>query len=507
MRRRIRRLAPSTQTPTLSSEVEQHSLAHPEAIQKQDDQLDVMASVRGGPHLQTQLDRADRLGHHFGRVPVLSASAQIMGQRASGDPFVQRVEASEETPAIMQESEQGSTPGRSGADLEQQLSSSKGGGNPLPEETRQFMEPRFGADFSGVRVHTGGEAIQMNQGLNAQAFTHGSDIFFNSGKFEPNSIQGKQLLAHELTHVMQQQGAERISAKEMDESAASPQEQQQEKENQQESPQQVEGSGTQEKDQDRRNKGQAPEPEIEDEIDRVAMEYVPPRQSFMKEDMRGIYNDTPNVRGEVGDSYELAKMRAVAHKAPEDIKKRVQDNYDGTFNITIFVRDPSGDRKVPVTQMVDGVLPVGQPGRDYFFGEQMVSPPEPEFWAMLVEKAYAMYIRGEGQVEGGSVARSLQMLTGMSEFPLDRFSDRQLTSMLSYTVNNRAQVNATSQDFQNKTQTLKDEASRRGLPTASRSNFKIERANGVIIIQNPYGNTLELSMDRFKQMFRSFTVR
>jgi hypothetical protein len=64
------------------------------------------------------------------------------------------------------------------------------------------MEPRFGADFSGVRVHTGGEAVQMNQELGAQAFTHGSDVYFGAGKSPGNN----ELTAHELTHVVQQTG-------------------------------------------------------------------------------------------------------------------------------------------------------------------------------------------------------------------------------------------------------------------------------------------------------------
>jgi hypothetical protein len=87
-------------------------------------------------------------------------------------------------------------------DLESRLNASKGGGSPLSEDVRGFMEPRFGADFSGVRVHTGGEAVQMNQELGAQAFTHGSDVYFGAGK-EPGN---NELTAHELTHVVQQMG-------------------------------------------------------------------------------------------------------------------------------------------------------------------------------------------------------------------------------------------------------------------------------------------------------------
>ena len=64
------------------------------------------------------------------------------------------------------------------------------------------MEPRFNSDFSQVRVHTGNEAVQMNRELGAQAFTHGSDVYFGPGKAPGNN----ELTAHELTHVVQQNG-------------------------------------------------------------------------------------------------------------------------------------------------------------------------------------------------------------------------------------------------------------------------------------------------------------
>ncbi len=88
--------------------------------------------------------------------------------------------------------------------LESRLSSSRGGGSPLPKDTRKDLENSFSADFSSVRIHTGSSAVQMNRELNAQAFTHGSDIYFNQGKFNTQNSNGKHLLAHELTHTIQQ---------------------------------------------------------------------------------------------------------------------------------------------------------------------------------------------------------------------------------------------------------------------------------------------------------------
>jgi Domain of unknown function (DUF4157) len=91
--------------------------------------------------------------------------------------------------------------------VESRLSATKGGGNSLPESTRTHMESAIGADFSNVRVHTGGEAVQLSQDLSAHAFTHGSDVYFNSGKFAPNTEGGRHLLAHELVHTVQQGSA------------------------------------------------------------------------------------------------------------------------------------------------------------------------------------------------------------------------------------------------------------------------------------------------------------
>ena len=90
--------------------------------------------------------------------------------------------------------------------IESKLKSNKGGGKAMPDRTRNFMESRFGNDFSNVKLHTDNQAVQMNRDLNAKAFTHGNDIYFNSGQYNPESNSGKSLLAHELTHTIQQTG-------------------------------------------------------------------------------------------------------------------------------------------------------------------------------------------------------------------------------------------------------------------------------------------------------------
>lgn len=90
------------------------------------------------------------------------------------------------------------------ATFETSLNSQKGNGSPLPAKLRADFEPKFGADFSGVRVHNNEQSHKLNQSIQAKAFTTGQDLFFRQGEYEPESRGGQQLIAHELTHVVQQ---------------------------------------------------------------------------------------------------------------------------------------------------------------------------------------------------------------------------------------------------------------------------------------------------------------
>jgi hypothetical protein len=82
---------------------------------------------------------------------------------------------------------------------------------------RQEFEPKFGTDLSGVRLHTGPESAQLNRQIDAKAFTHGQDVHFNQGQYDLNSAEGKSLLAHEVTHTLQQRGGPALQRKSSDE--------------------------------------------------------------------------------------------------------------------------------------------------------------------------------------------------------------------------------------------------------------------------------------------------
>jgi peptidoglycan hydrolase-like protein with peptidoglycan-binding domain len=107
---------------------------------------------------------------------------------------VQRVATSPRTPEV--------TPA-----MERRLARASGGGRPIDAPTRTFFGSRFGHDFSDVRVHAGSDASTLCQGLNARAMTLGQNIFFNSDEYSPGTSEGRRLLAHELTHTLQQDAA------------------------------------------------------------------------------------------------------------------------------------------------------------------------------------------------------------------------------------------------------------------------------------------------------------
>ncbi len=95
-------------------------------------------------------------------------------------------------------------------ELETSIYQAKGRGNSLPTPLLQKMERAFGgADFSGVKIHSDASGDRLNRALNARAFTTGKDIFFRQGEYKPGSQGGQELIAHELTHVVQQTGAGR----------------------------------------------------------------------------------------------------------------------------------------------------------------------------------------------------------------------------------------------------------------------------------------------------------
>ncbi|MCL2161230.1 MAG: DUF4157 domain-containing protein [Betaproteobacteria bacterium] len=130
---------------------------------------------------------------------VTHMPAPIAGQ-ASSEPRSQPPQAT----LIQTKVSTPTTATQASPQVESGLSSLNSGGAPLDTTTRAFFEPRFGQDFSQVRIHTGSNAARMNESLNAKAFTLGNDIAFAPNQYSANTSTGRDLLGHELAHVVQQ---------------------------------------------------------------------------------------------------------------------------------------------------------------------------------------------------------------------------------------------------------------------------------------------------------------
>ncbi|CAG0963931.1 hypothetical protein METP1_00867 [Methanosarcinales archaeon] len=162
----------------------------------------LQAKLRIGQPGDVYEQEADRVAEQVMRMPDVSSSKDIRIQRKcpkclggllgkdKKDEKLQAKEIASQTPEV--------TP-----QTEANINALKGG-QPLPESTRAFFEPRFGYDLSRVRVHADSQAAESARTVNARAYTLGQDIMFGAGEFSPGTSEGQRLMAHELTHVVQQ---------------------------------------------------------------------------------------------------------------------------------------------------------------------------------------------------------------------------------------------------------------------------------------------------------------
>lgn len=188
------------------------------------------ASAQDSPPHSAQ---TSRLELNFSRIPSSTPTPYQSKLRvnAPGDHYEQ--EADQVANAVMRMADPSLSPARSaplalqrmpvqrsGSEpasvppaTERTIERMDGGGAPLPAGERSFFESRMGVDFSHVRVHTDTTAVQTSRDLGARAFTVGNNIAFNTGEYQPATQAGRQLMAHELTHVVQQQGGQQVQRK------------------------------------------------------------------------------------------------------------------------------------------------------------------------------------------------------------------------------------------------------------------------------------------------------
>ena len=150
---------------------------------------------------------ADRVAEQVLRMPEPAATGRVTTPAPGKEPRIQRMcagceEEEEEAITLQAKVAPGRTPDATPA-VQAQVNA-LGGGQPLPASVRAVLEPRFGYDFSQVRIHTDARAAESARAVNALAYTVGRDIVFGVGQYAPGTSRGQRLMAHELTHVVQQ---------------------------------------------------------------------------------------------------------------------------------------------------------------------------------------------------------------------------------------------------------------------------------------------------------------
>ena len=155
----------------------------------------IQAKLKIGQPNDIYEQEADRVAEQVMRMPEPRLQRQAEEEEEKEEETLQTKEIPGQTPEVS-------------PDLESRINAIRGGGQPLPESVRAFFEPRFGYDFSQVRIHSNLEAAQTARALNAKAFTVGRDILFGAGQYTPATAAGRSLLAHELTHIAQQNDLE-----------------------------------------------------------------------------------------------------------------------------------------------------------------------------------------------------------------------------------------------------------------------------------------------------------
>jgi hypothetical protein len=150
----------------------------------------------------------------------LETEADAMADRVVRRQAVDMDDDERQATPVQAMAEDSASSGSTSPGLETALAGASGSGSPLASHAQDQMEEAFGADFSAVRVHTSAASASMSDEIGARAFTYGTDIHFNDGEFAPGTERGMHLLAHELTHVVQQnrsvrRAPKRIQAKQL----------------------------------------------------------------------------------------------------------------------------------------------------------------------------------------------------------------------------------------------------------------------------------------------------
>ncbi|WDD96738.1 DUF4157 domain-containing protein [Thalassomonas actiniarum] len=194
---------PRLQKQEEEEEAQAKALAEPRLQKQEEEEEEAQAKALAEPRLQKQEEEEEAQAKTMADVKLKKQKQKKKHLHKSEEE-----KEEEEVQAKTSNSKTGAParPADSSVDgrKSKRISERQGSGQAMNANTRHFMEANFHKDFSNVRIHNDQEANNLSQQLHAQAFTLKQDIYFNTGRYNPESRSGKHLLAHELTHVVQQ---------------------------------------------------------------------------------------------------------------------------------------------------------------------------------------------------------------------------------------------------------------------------------------------------------------
>jgi hypothetical protein len=322
-------------------------------------------------------------------------------------------------------------------DLAERIERWTGSGRSLPASERSVFEPRFGRDFGDVTVHDDAAADDLARSLNADAFTTGSDIFFRRGTYRAGTTEGRSLLAHELTHVVQQDSAaggrpaRRVQRQQGGMSTMSGQSRvasgQQNASGGATGQNQSAGGMSHKSGQSRLVQQLQTPATVTDQdwktpldmgwlqvFDRQKAANMPAGETGVMEGGRTFTKGTGDEHRvapddvhqfKSGDCYLMATLMAVADTNPSLIKSMIDRQDDGTYEVTFYERDgviaPPSVGEPATTVTVKPTYIMGSvPSKE----EAKQTAGVPETWVQVIEKGYAIYEYGR-QPENSEMAR------------------------------------------------------------------------------------------------------
>ena len=395
--------------------------------------------------------------------------------------------------------------------IERNIHRMQGGGKPLDDNTRTFFEQRIGADFSGVRIHTDTNAIQTSRDINARAFTTGNNIAFNSGEYNPTTTSGKHLLAHELTHTIQQNGAQTLQRQEPETNDAPS----------------SDSSIVQNLVSDNQTLSEERIPitpdllEILEPVSKSNPKFSKKHRNLTHTEIQGEpfvrgqgdkdEVDPHDVRqGQLGDCYLLSALSAIASSNPSILKNLIKDNGDGTYDVTLYIEEGMlwWKKRSPTVIKVDSKFATDKSGNPQYAQPGDQGPNGPELWVMLIEKAYAKHKGSYEKIAGGYPGEAMEMLSNKesSNHRTRSLKDDDLITKLDKALSEGQALTASTRQLKGKKAQAANQVGVYGLHA-----YRIESvdvANKTIDLQNPWGSqhVKGLSIADFKKYYSSFDI-